>query len=272
MWAGKKLGFIGGGNMGGALIKGVLKAGLLPPSSICVSDISEERLEFLAREFNIHTTRSNVDLVKNSDVIILAIKPQVMATVLEGIKDVIGDRHLLVSIMAGVKLATISSVLGKEVPMIRVMPNTPALVLAGASAIACGAKATEEHRGLALSIFSAVGEVVEVEEKLLDAVTGLSGSGPAYILLVIEALTDGGVMAGLPRPVALKLAVQTTMGAAKLIAETGMHSAVLKDQITSPGGTTIYGLEVLESGGARGLLMKAVQTATIRSEELGKKS
>ena len=257
--------------MGGALIKGVLKAGLLEPSSILVSDVSGERLEFLSAEFDVRTFKSNVDVVNNSDVVILAIKPQVMATVLEGIKGSVGDKHLLVSIMAGVKLATISSVLGKEVPMIRVMPNTPALVLEGASALACGSKATDEHRKLALSIFSAVGEVVEVEEKLLDAVTGLSGSGPAYILLVIEALTDGGVMAGLPRPTALKLALQTTLGAAKLMAETGLHSAALKDQITSPGGTTIYGLEVLESGGARGLFMRAVQTATKRSEELGKK-
>ncbi len=257
--------------MGGALIKGVLKAGLLEPSSILVSDVSGERLEFLSAEFGVRTFKSNVDVVNNSDVVILAIKPQVMATVLEGIKGSVGDKHLLVSIMAGVKLATISSVLGKEVPMIRVMPNTPALVLEGASALACGSKATDEHRKLALSIFSAVGEVVEVEEKLLDAVTGLSGSGPAYILLVIEALTDGGVMAGLPRPTALKLALQTTLGAAKLMAETGLHSAALKDQITSPGGTTIYGLEVLESGGARGLFMRAVQTATKRSEELGKK-
>lgn len=272
MWAGKKLGFIGGGNMGGALTKGVLKAGLLEPSSILIGDISEKRLDFLAREYQVQTTESNTEVVKNCDVIILAVKPQVMAAVLEGIKDVVEDRQLLISIMAGVKLATISSVLSKEVPMIRVMPNTPALVLEGASAIACGAKATEEHKELALSIFSAVGEVVEVEEKLLDAVTGLSGSGPAYILLVIEALTDGGVMAGLPRPVASKLAIQTTLGAAKLMAETGLHSAALKDQITSPGGTTIYGLEVLESGGARGLLMQAVQTATKRSEELGKKT
>ncbi len=272
MWEGKKLGFIGGGNMGTALIKGVLKAGLLEPSNILVSDISEERLEFLAGEYGVQTFNSNKDVVDNSDVIILAVKPQVMSAVLEGIKGEVGDAHLLISIMAGVKLATISSVLGKEVPMIRVMPNTPALVLEGASAIACGSKATEEHRDLALSIFSAVGEVVEVEEKLIDAVTGLSGSGPAYILLVIEALTDGGVMAGLPRPVASKLAVQTTLGAAKLMAETGLHSASLKDQITSPGGTTIYGLEVLESGGVRGLLIQAVQTAARRSAELGKSS
>ncbi len=271
MWEGKKLAFIGGGNMGSALIKGVLKAGLLDPSRILVSDISEERLGFLSGEYGVRTFNSNKEVVNNSDVIILAVKPQVMSVVLQDIRDVIGDEHLLVSIMAGVKLASISSVLGKEVPMIRVMPNTPALVLEGASAIACGSKATGEHRELALSIFSAVGEVVEVEEKLLDAVTGLSGSGPAYILLVIEALTDGGVMAGLPRPVASRLAIQTTLGAAKLMAETSLHSAALKDQITSPGGTTIYGLEVLESGGARGLLMRAVQAAARRSEELGKK-
>ncbi len=271
MWDGKKLGFIGGGNMGGALIKGVLKAGLLDSSDILVSDISEERLKFLSSKFGVRTSTSNADVVNNSDVVILAIKPQVMATVVEGLKDIVKDGHLLISIMAGVKLASISALLGKEIPMIRVMPNTPALVLEGASAIACGTKATEEHKKLALSIFSAVGKVVEVEERLLDAVTGLSGSGPAYILLVIEALTDGGVMAGLPRPIASKLAIQTTLGAAKLMAETGLHSAVLKDQITSPGGTTIYGLEVLESGGARGLLMQAVQTAAKRSEELGKK-
>jgi len=270
MWARKKLGFIGGGNMGEALVRGVLNAGIIDSARIIVSDISEERRKYLADEYAIALSTSNKDITTQADVIILAVKPQNMAEVLEDIRGNVKDDHLLISIMAGVKLASISAKLKKEVSLIRVMPNTPALILQGASAIALGPGATELHRNLAYSIFSAVGIVVEVEEKLLDAVTGLSGSGPAYIFLVIEALTDGGVLAGLPRPIAQKLAVQTTIGAAKLISETGRHPANLKDQITSPAGTTIHGLNVLESGGMRGLLMQALQKATLRSLELGR--
>lgn len=271
MVASERLGFIGGGNMGEALIKGLLISGRFDASQIGVSDISQERLDHLHNTYQVSTVAGNRELAAGSDLIVLAVKPQQVGDVLGEINASLDHLPLMISIAAGVPIATLEQSLGKPVPVIRVMPNTPALVLAGASAIAAGTHASADHLAIAKVLFEAVGLVVEVEESHMDAVTGLSGSGPAYVFLFMEALIDAGVLMGLSRPVARDLAVHTTLGSAKLLAESGEHPGVLKDQITSPGGTTIHGLTILESGGLRGMIMDAVEAATRRSEELGKK-
>jgi pyrroline-5-carboxylate reductase len=267
----KKMGFIGGGNMGEALIKGLIGSGLVESNRILVNDISQERLQHLHSAYRVQIVTSHLELARSVDVILLAVKPQQVGEVLAEIRGGLEHLPLLISIAAGVQLATLEEGLGQPVPVVRVMPNTPALVLAGASALSAGTHATSEHMSIARILFEAVGQVVEVNEAHMDAVTGLSGSGPAYIFMVMEALIDAGVLLGLSRPVARDLAVQTTLGTAKLLSESGAHPATLKDQITSPGGTTIHGLAVLEKGGLRGMLMDAVAVATKRSRELGRK-
>ena len=267
----KKIGLIGGGNMGEALIKGLLQSGHFEASQVTVSDVSRDRLNYLRENYHLSTLSDNGKVARVSEVIILAVKPQQMRDVLDEIKGQVKHLPLVASIAAGVTIATIEQGLIKGVPVVRVMPNTPALVLTGATAIAGGSQATRDHLATTRVLFESVGLVVEVDEAHMDAVTGLSGSGPAYVYLFMEALTDAGVFMGLSRPVARDLAVQTTLGAAKLAASSDSHLAALKDQITSPGGTTIHGLAVLESGGMRGLLMEAVEAATRRCAELGKK-
>ena len=271
MVASERIGFIGGGNMGEALIKGLLVSGRFDTSQIGVSDISQERLDHLHNTYQVSIVAGNRELAAGSDLIVLAVKPQQVGDVLGDINASLDHLPLMISIAAGVPIATLEQPLSKPVPVIRVMPNTPALVLAGASAIAAGTHASADHLAIAKVLFQAVGLVVEVEESHMDAVTGLSGSGPAYVFLFMEALIDAGVLMGLSRPVARDLAVHTTLGSAKLLAESGEHPGILRDQITSPGGTTIHGLTILESGGLRGMLMEAVEAATRRSEELGKK-
>jgi pyrroline-5-carboxylate reductase len=271
MVASKKIGLIGGGNMGEALIKGLLQSGHCDASQITVSDVSLDRLTYLQDTYQLSAFADNGKVARASDVIILAVKPQQMNHVLGEIEAQVGHLPLVISIAAGVTIAAIEQGLSKGVPVVRVMPNTPALVLTGATAIAGGSHAHSDHIAMTRVLFESVGLVVEVVEAHMDAVTGLSGSGPAYVYLFMEALTDAGVLMGLSRPVARDLAVQTTMGAAKLAANSASHLAALKDQITSPGGTTIHGLAVLESGGMRGMLMEAVAEATQRSKELGKK-
>ena len=267
----KKVGFIGGGNMGEALIKGLLVSGSFDAGRLTVSDISQDRLDHLQKTYHVVTAKDSAELASATDVIVIAVKPQQMGDVLAEIKGSLEHLPLLISVAAGVPLAYIEQGLEKPVPAVRVMPNAAALVLAGASAIAGGTHAGPDHLNTARMLLEAVGLVVEVEESHMDAVTGLSGSGPAYVFLFMEALIDAGVMAGLSRPVARDLVLHTTMGAAKLLADSNAHPGALKDLITSPGGTTINGLAVLERGGMRGLLMDAVAAATRRSEELGKK-
>lgn len=271
MVASKTIGFIGGGNMGEALIKGLLQSGRFEASRIRVSDISQDRLHQLRDTYQVSSSADNGELAGASDVIVLAVKPQQVGDVLAETRESLDHLPLLISIAAGVPIASLEQKLAEPVPVVRVMPNAPALVLTGVSAIAGGTHTKPEHLVAARTLFEAVGVVVEVDEAHMDAVTGLSGSGPAYVYLFVEALIDAGVLMGLSRPVARELAVQTTLGAAKLLAESGEHPGVLKDQITSPGGTTINGLAILESGGMRGLLMDAVEAATRRSEELGRK-
>ncbi len=265
----RTLGFLGAGNMAGALIKGLLHAGALPPSRILASDLKPERLKQLEATHGIRTTTDNHALVREVDVLVIAVKPQVVDKVLTAIGSEVKEGTVVVSVAAGVPIAAIEARLPAGARVVRSMPNTPAICLGGATAIAAGTHATEDDMKIAHALFEAVGRVVTLDETQLDAVTGLSGSGPAYVMLMIEALADGGVKVGLHRDTALLLAAQTVYGSAKLLLETGEHPGRLKDMVTSPGGTAIAGLHTLESGGLRRTLIDAVETATRRSEELG---
>jgi pyrroline-5-carboxylate reductase len=265
-----RVGFIGGGNMAEAIIKGLL-AGGVPSSNITVAEPIEGRRVYLRDNYGVNITTENTAAVSTGSIIIMAVKPQVCGQILEGIANEGFLGKLVISIMAGVKTETIEASLKNAVRVVRVMPNTPALVLAAATAISPGSLATADDLSLARSIFDLLGTTCQVEEKLLDAVTGLSGSGPAYVFTFIEALSDAGVKNGLPRDVASRLAAQTVFGSAKMVLETGEHPAVLREKVTSPGGTTIAGMHVLEQAGFRGTVMTAVDAAAQRSKELGKK-
>ncbi len=266
----KKIAFLGGGNMAEALIKGIVAAGAAKPGQIMVTDISVNRLEHLRKTYGVMIKKSNPEAVREAAIVILSVKPQVIDRVMHEIMADIDDTRLVISIAAGVTIEKIETSLPSGARVVRVMPNTPALVLAGAAAIAGGGHATAEDLALAQSIFNSVGRAVVVEEKLMDAVTGLSGSGPAYVFTIIDALSDAGVKAGLSRPLALELAAQTVYGAAKMVLDTKEHPGKLRDMVTSPGGTTIEGLHALEKGKLRATLMNAVEAATARSRELGK--
>jgi pyrroline-5-carboxylate reductase len=263
------LGFIGAGNMSGALIKGLLHSGTVKPGRIIASDVSPDRLAHLQKLHGIRTTLDNHELVRSSDVVILGVKPQAIDKVLVQMSKDIESRHLVVSVAAGVPVVAIEKKLPEGTRLVRSMPNTCAIVLAGATAISAGTHATERDLEIARHVFEAVGRVVVLDESLLDAVTGLSGSGPAYVMLMIEAMADGGVKVGLHRDTALLLAAQPAFGSAKLLLETGEHPGRLKDQVTSPGGTAIAGLHTLEAGGLRRTLIDAVEAATKRAAELG---
>ena len=263
------IGFLGAGKMATALAKGFVQAGLVTGKQIIASDLYEGARAAFAQEVGAKVTASNADVVKFAQILILAVKPDQVAGVLAEIRASFTPDHLLVSIAAGVPLAKLEAGLSANAKIVRVMPNTPALVGASASAYAPGKTATPADAALVQKLLSAVGVAYPVKESLLDAVTGLSGSGPAYVYLFIEALSDGGVAAGLPRDVATKLAAQTVLGAAKMVLETGQHPGALKDQVTSPGGTTIEGLHELEKGRLRGTVMSAVRAATEKSKKLG---
>ncbi len=266
----EKIGFIGGGKMGEALINGFLRAKLSSAGKIIVSDVDKKRCQLLEKETGTKTTQENKKVTSRSDIIILAIKPNVMGDILEELKNDITPKHLVVSIAAGIPLSFIESSLNKGCRAIRVMPNTPCLVGETAAGYALGKKATRNDGKLVGQILDAVGKSFLLEEKYLDAVTGLSGSGPAFIYVVIEALADGGVKMGMPRDVAITFAAQTAFGAAKMVLESGTHIGQLRDSVASPGGTTIEGLHALEKGGIRNALIDAVETATKKSKSLGK--
>jgi len=267
----RKIGFVGAGNMAGALIKGLLHSGTVTSQQIQASDVRDERLAELAAEHGIATTKDNARLAAWANVIVLAVKPQVIDKVILSIGGSLQPRALVISIAAGVPIESIEARLPVDARVIRTMPNTAAIALAGATAIAPGTHASEADLAVARRLFEATGRVVVLDESLLDAVTGLSGSGPAYVMLMIEALADGGVKVGLHRETALLLAAQTVYGSAKLLLETGEHPGRLKDMVTSPGGTAIAGLHTLEAGGLRTTLINAVENATRRSIELGEK-
>ena len=265
-------GFLGSGKMASALVRGMIRAGSASPGSITVSDPIEAARSALASESGATAAGDNRALTGASDVIVLAVKPQSLPAVLEEIRPVVGPDHLIVSIAAGVAIGRLSEGLGPEPRrVVRVMPNTPALLGEGASAYCLGPHARPEDEATVRTCLDAVGRSYLVPESMMDAVTGLSGSGPAFVYAIIEALSDGGVRVGLPREVATALAAQTVLGAAKMVLETGLHPGVLKDQVTSPGGTTIAGLHALERAGVRAGLMDAVEAATNRSAELGRR-
>jgi pyrroline-5-carboxylate reductase len=264
-----KLGFLGAGKMATALAKGFIHAGLAGTDSILASDPYDVARNAIAKDAGIKTIVSNSEVLKFATVLVLAVKPDQVNDVLAGVRSQFTEKHLLISIAAGVTLTRMEAALPSGARVIRVMPNTPALVGASASAFAAGKAATTEDTQLAQRLFSSVGIAFQVKESLLDAVTGLSGSGPAYVFQMIEALSDGGVAVGLPREVATRLAAQTLLGSAKLLLETGQHPGALKDMVTSPGGTTIEGLHELEKAGVRGALINAVRAATEKSKKLG---
>jgi pyrroline-5-carboxylate reductase len=266
----KRIAFLGGGNMAEAIIKGLQRED--SGAALMVAEISNERRTYLAKTYpGIRVVEHGDQAAAWGDVIILATKPQQSSTVLAAIQPAIGLDKLIVSIMAGVRCTTIEEALADGTRVVRVMPNTPALVGTGATAICAGQNAAREDLDCVENIFARTGIVVRVDEKQMDAVTGLSGSGPAYVFTFIEALSDAGVKNGLARDVSTKLAIQTVLGAARMLAETGEHPAKLREQVTSPGGTTIAGLHVLENGRFRGTVMDAVDAATQRSKELSGK-
>jgi len=263
------IGFLGAGKMATALARGFTRAGLVSAGEVMASDPSEAARAAFGKEVGAKTTQSNPEVAKFADVLVLAVKPDQVAGVLADLRDHFTVQHCLISIAAGVPLAKLEAGLGAGARLIRVMPNTPALIGASASAYALGKSALLEDGERVQRLLSAVGMAFQVKEGLLDAVTGLSGSGPAYVCLFIEGLSDGGVAAGLPRDVATRLAAQTVLGSAKMVLETGLHPSVLKDMVTSPGGTTIEGLHELEKGKMRGALISAVRAATEKSKKLG---
>jgi pyrroline-5-carboxylate reductase len=264
-----KIGMIGCGKMAQALARGFVSAGACSIEQIVGYDVDPQTYEHWRRDLRASSAASNADVVSQADVLFLAVKPQAMNGVLKEIKSVVTSSQVIVSIAAGIKLAQLIEVLGNDKRIVRVMPNTPCLVGAAASGLAAGGSAASEDVSLVQRLLSSVGTAHVVAEPLLDAVTGLSGSGPAYVYLIIEALSDGGVKAGLPREMATKLAAQTVLGAAKMVLETGLHPGVLKDMVTSPAGTTIAGLQVIEQRGVRSALIDAVDAATKRAKELG---
>lgn len=264
-----RIGFLGAGKMATALARGWIAAGLAAAEQIRASDpVPQARADF-QRVTGAACGEANVPVVTQSDVLFLTVKPHSLPALTHEIRPHLGQQHLVVSIVAGATLARLAQDLGADRRLIRVMPNTPCLVGASASAFAVGPKAHPEDVQLIERLLNGVGRAVALPERLLDAVTGLSGSGPAYVFVMIEALSDGGVRMGLPRDVATQLAAQTVFGAAKLLLETGQHPGVLKDMVASPGGTTIAGLHALESGGVRAALIDAVEAATLRAAELG---
>jgi pyrroline-5-carboxylate reductase len=264
----KSIGFIGAGNMAEAMIRGLLRGGHFAPSQITVSGPREERMRELQDGYGIKGTTDNHAPAK-AQIVVLSVKPQILSRVLDEVAKSISADALVISIAAGVPVAAIQERLARGARVVRAMPNTPALVDAGATAIARGEHARDSDLDDAKRIFDAVGLTVTLEESQLDAVTGLSGSGPAYVFLILEALSDAGVKVGLSRRTAQLLAAQTVLGSAKLLLETNEHPGRLKDMVTSPGGTAITGLHTLEAGGIRTTLMNAVEAATKRSKELG---
>ncbi len=266
----KKIAIIGTGNMGEALVSGLLVSGSSTPKNIICTDVRQNKLDEVKAKYKVRTTANNLKAVAASDIIIYAVKPQIMAATLTETAARLDATKLVISIAAGVPLAAMESCIGKNLRLVRVMPNIAAFVKEAATAIAAGSHATKEDVELTMQIFNSIGKCIFLKENyLMDAITGLSGSGPAYIFLIVDALADAGVKMGLSRQESLFLAAQTVLGAAKLLIETGEHPGQLKDKVTSPGGTAIAGLATLESGGLRTTLINAVEAATLRSKELG---
>jgi pyrroline-5-carboxylate reductase len=264
-----RVGFIGAGKMATALARGLCQSGFTSTDRVLAADVVAAACTQFVAVTGGKTVDSNVEVAEKSDILVIAVKPQYVRQVLLELEQAIRARHLVLSIAAGISLSTIAELIGSQRRIVRVMPNTPCLVGSSASAYSLGGQATRDDAETTARLLGSVGLGIELPESLLDAVTGLSGSGPAFVYVMIEALADGGVKAGLPRDVALKLAAQTVMGAARMVLETGEHPGALKDAVASPGGTTIAGLHEIERGALRACLMSAVEAAARRSRELG---
>jgi len=268
----KKTGFIGAGNMGTALIKGLIESGVYGKEQLGASDKDSSALKRMTEQFGVSSYSSNRDLVRQCYTVVLSIKPQNMKDVLEEVKAVITENHLVISIAAGIPLKMIKNILKKDIPLIRVMPNTPALVQKGISALARGECATTDDMAIGRTIFNAVGDTVEVEEAMMDAVTALSGSGPGYVFRIMECMVDAGMTVGLERDTCLRLVIQTFLGAATLAKESEYSLSRLREMVTSPGGTTAAGLSVFDSMGLEEMIKNVVKAAHGRSIELGRDS
>ena len=266
----EKIGFIGAGNMASALVRGLIKSKKYKSDQISASDKDQIALSRLSQQFRISSYPLNTDLVKNCTIIVLSIKPQNMRDVLEEIKGYIKDNHLIISIAAGIPLKLIHSIIARDIPLIRVMPNTPALIQKGISAIAGGKWAGKDHMATARAILNSVGQTVDVEESMMDAVTALSGSGPGYVFRLMECMVEAGIQVGLTKETALDLVVQTFLGAAQLAKISDESLSVLRERVTSPGGTTAAGLKVFEDAGLESIIVEAIKAANERSIELGK--
>jgi pyrroline-5-carboxylate reductase len=272
IFAGKTIAVIGAGNMGEALIRGLIQNQVVAASQVIASEPVEKRREYIHQTYGIQLLADNIALVKQGDVLILAVKPQVTPAVLKEIGPFLGPSKLLISVVAGVAIRTLSRFIKEGTRIIRTMPNTPVMVMGGAICLAPGSHVPAQDLALAQAIFESVGKTEIIEEKLMDCATGLVGSGPAYVFVLIEALADGAVRMGMSREVAQNLAAQVVYGSAKMVLESKMHPGQLKDRVASPGGTTIEGLHQLEKGAFRATLMNAVEAATRRSEALGRLS
>ena len=265
----KKIAVIGAGNMGGALMMGWIRSGEILPGQITAVDVVPEILAQRQSDLKINIASDAREIIAQQDVVVLGVKPQYWKQTVAGFKDLLRKDQVVISFMAGVQIEALEAELG-ALPVIRVMPNILAQVGAAGCGVCAGSSVEEQHMALALDLFNTVGSADVVSESQMDAVTGLAGSGPAYVYAIIDALADGGVRCGLSKEMALTFATQTVLGAARMVAESGEHPAVLKDRVTSPGGTTIAGLHALEQGSFRATLMNAVVAATERSEALGK--
>ncbi|CEO25869.1 MAG: pyrroline-5-carboxylate reductase [Paraclostridium sordellii] len=266
----KKIGFIGAGNMAKAMIGGIVKSSLVDANKVTASDLNENALENAKKEYGINVTTDSKEVVKNSDIVVVAVKPNVYDIVLEGVKDLISDEKIIVTIAAGKTIESIENVIGKDKKVIRTMPNTPALVNEGMSAICKNKNITDEELNIVKNIFNSFGKAEVVNEYLIDSVIGASGSAPAYVFMFIEAMADAAVLAGMPRNQAYTFAAQAVMGSAKMVLETGKHPGELKDMVCSPGGTTIEAVKTLEKEGFRSAVIKAIGDCIEKSKEMSK--
>lgn len=266
----KTIGFIGSGNMAKAMIGGIVKSGLIAPNNITASDLKESSLESMNKEFGINTTTDSKEVVKNSDIVVVAVKPNVYDIVLESVKELITTDKIIVTIAAGKTIKSIEDVIGNDKKIVRTMPNTPALVNEGMSALCKNKNITDEELEIVKAIFNSFGKAEIVTEGLIDAVIGASGSAPAYVFMFIEAIADAAVLNGMARDNAYTFAAQTVMGSAKMVLETGKHPGELKDMVCSPGGTTIEAVKTLEAEGFRGAVIKAVCDCVNKSKEMSK--
>ncbi len=263
-----KLGIIGAGNMGSSILKGVTSSNFLENKNVAIFDLDKEKIEELSKEYGVKKAENENELAKESDILILSVKPNVVPKVLDKIKDDLLEKTIVLSIAAGISIDFIENIIGTDKKVIRTMPNTPAQVMEGMTAVSFNQNIQENEKSMIFKLLNSFGKSIEIEEKLMHAYTGISGSLPAYVYVFMEALADGGVLEGMPRDKAYEIIAQTVLGSAKMMLETKKHPGVLKDEVTSPGGTTIAALKVLEDGKFRGTIMEAVKACTEKSKEM----